>query len=95
VDDDTRLVTTATLVALAGGVIAFFALTDRGRNTLRQVGPALDDVSHTLEEVRTIVQKLDRAVQKANTMVTEIRDVMPSMATDDEPKTHHGPNIIQ
>lgn len=83
-DDDPRLVTTATLVALAGGVLAFFALTNHGRHALRRVGPALDDVSHTLDEVRTIVQKLDRVVQEANDMVTEIRDVMPSTHIDDD-----------
>ena len=63
-DDDPRLVTTATLVALAGGVLAFFALTNRGRDALRRVGPALDDVSHTLDEVRTVIQKIDRVVQE-------------------------------
>ena len=83
-DNHTRLVTTATLVALVGGVTAFFALTDRGRDALRQVGPALDDVSHTLEEVRTIVQKLNRVVQEATAMVTDIRDVVPSLYADDE-----------
>jgi methyl-accepting chemotaxis protein len=84
VDDDPRLVTTATLVALAGGVLAFFALTNRGRDALRRVGPALDDVSHTLDEVRTVIQKIDRVVQEANAMVTDIRDVMPSMHIDDD-----------
>jgi hypothetical protein len=84
VDDDPRLVTTATLVALTAGVLAFFALTDRGRDALRRVGPALDDVSHTLHEVRTIVQKIDRVVQEANAMVTDIRDVMPSINIDDD-----------
>jgi hypothetical protein len=84
VDDDPRLVTTATLVALAGGVLAFFALTNRGRDALRRVGPALDDVSHTLDVVRTVIQKIDRVVQEANAMVTDIRDVMPSMHIDDD-----------
>ena len=83
-DDDPRLVTTATLVALAGGVLAFFVLTDRGRGALRHVGRALDDAAHSLEDVRTIAQKLDRVVQETNAMVTEIREAMPSMHIADD-----------
>lgn len=83
-DNDTRTVTTATLIALAGGVMAFFVLTDRGRDALRRMGPALDDVSHSFEDVRTIVQKLDRVVQEASAMVTDFRDAMPPMHADDD-----------
>ena len=83
-DKDARIITTATLIALAGGVMAFFVLTDRGRDALRRMGPALDDVSHSFEDVRTIVQKLERVVQEANTMVTDFRDAMPSMDDDDD-----------
>ena len=85
-NNDSRIITAATLVALAGGVMAFFVLTDRGRHALRRVGPALDDVSHSFEDVRTIVQKLERVVQEANAMVTDFRDAMPSMHDDDDPE---------
>ena len=83
-DNDTRTITTATLIALAGGVMAFFVLTDRGRDALRRMGPALDDVSHSFEDVRTIVQKLERVVQEANALVADFRDAMPPMHGDDD-----------
>lgn len=82
-DDDARVLTTATLVALAGGVIAFFALTNRGRRALRHVGPALRNVSHTLDEVRTILQNVDRVAQEGTAMVDEIRTAIPSMLKSD------------
>jgi hypothetical protein len=84
VNNDSRIITAATLVALAGGVMAFFVLTDRGRHALRRVGPALDDVSHSFEDVRTIAQKLDRLVREAGAMVTDFRDVMPPTHGDDD-----------
>lgn len=83
-NNDTRTITTATLVALAGGAMAFCVLTDRGRDALRHMGPALDDVSHSLEDLRTVVQKLERVVQEANTLVTDFRDAIPSMHADDD-----------
>ena len=84
-DEETREITGATLVALAGGMIAFFVMTDRGRHALRRVGPALDDVSHTLQEIRAIVKKIDGVVQEAQVMVTDVRAVLPSMKTADHP----------
>jgi hypothetical protein len=88
VDKDARIITTATLIALAGGAMAFFMLTDRGRDALRHMGPALDDVSQSFEDVRTIVQKLERVVQEANAMVTDFRDAMPDR-TRDQVRPHH------
>jgi uncharacterized protein YoxC len=85
-DEETQEIAGATLVALAGGVIAFFLMTDRGRHTLRSVGPALDDVSRTLKEVRAIVRKVDGVVQEAQALVTDARDVLPSMRTADYPE---------
>ena len=85
-NNDSRIITVATLVALAGGVMAFFVLTDRGRHALSRVGPALDDVSHSFADVRTIVQKLNRVVREASAMVTDFRDVMPSTDGDDDPE---------
>ena len=82
-DDDSRIRTTATLVALAGGVIAFFALTRSGRQALRQVGPALDNVWHALDEVRAILRSFDRMAQEARGTVDDIRDAMPSVPKDD------------
>lgn len=82
-DDNARILTTATLVTLAGGVIAFFALTKSGRRALRQVGPALDNVWHTLDEVRTIVQSVDRVAREASATVADVRDAMPSTLKDD------------
>ena len=82
-DDDARLIATATLVALAGGAIAFFAFTRRGRHALRQVGPALDNVWHTLDEVRAIARSLDRVAQEAGATVAHIRDAMPFMLKED------------
>ncbi|MDA1183012.1 MAG: hypothetical protein O2930_00005 [Acidobacteria bacterium] len=82
-DDDARVLATAALVALAGGVIAFFALTDRGRRALRQVSPALHNVTDALDEVRTIVQNLDRVAQEGTAMIADLRDAMPSMRKDD------------
>ena len=80
-DDDTRAITGATLVALAGGMIAFLVMTDRGQHALHRVGPALDDVTRTLQEVREIVRKIDGVVQEAQAMVTDVREVLPSMKT--------------
>ena len=89
-DERDRVITGATLVLLAGGAIAFLALTDRGRNTLRRVGPALDDVSRTLEEVRSIVRKIDGIVQEAQTAVADLRAVLardePSVEPDASPQ---------
>lgn len=85
-DEETREIAGATLVALAGGMIAFFVMTGRGRHTLRRVGPALDDVSRTLQEVREIVRKVDGVVQEAQALVTDARDVLPSMRTADYPE---------
>ena len=84
-DEDTRAITGAMLVALAGGMIAFLALTDRGQRTLRHVGPALDDVSRTLQEVRSIVQKIDGVVQEAQATLTDVRATLPSTQTADYP----------
>ena len=85
-DEETRAITGATLVALAGGIIAFFVMTDRGRHTLRRVGPALDDVSRTLQEVRSIVQKIDGVVQEAQATLADVRAALPSMLTADHPQ---------
>ena len=85
-DEDTRVITGATLVALAGGMVAFLALTGRGRDALRQVGPALDNVSNTLHDIRAIVQKVEGLVQEAQATVTDFRAAFPSMNTPDDPQ---------
>ena len=84
-DEETRVITGATLVAVAGGIMAFLMMTNLGRGALRGVGPALDDVSCTLQEVRTIVHKIDDVVQEAQAMVADVRAVLPSMRTTDSP----------
>lgn len=84
-DEDTRVVTGATLVALAGGTMAFLAFTDRGRNALRHVGPALDDVSRTLQEIRSIVRKVEGVVQEAQATLADVRAAFPPMETADYP----------
>ena len=89
-DERDRVITGAALVLLAGGAIAFLALTDRGRNTLRRVGPALDDVSRTLEEVRSIVRKIDGIVQEAHAAVVDLRAAIardePSVESEASPQ---------
>ena len=84
-EEETRVTTGATLVALAGGMIAFLVLTNLGRGALRRVSPALDDVSSTLQEVREIVHKIDGVVQEAQAMVADVRAVLPSTTTADSP----------
>ena len=84
-DEDTQAIAGATLIALAGGMIAFLVMTDRGRHTLQRVGPALDEVSRALQDIREIVRKIDGVVHEAQAMVTDVRDVLPSMRTADYP----------
>ena len=84
-DERTRVITGATLVGLAGGMMAFLVLTNRGRDALHRVGPALDDVSRTLQEVRSIVLKIDEVVQEAQATVTDVRAVLSSKRTPDDP----------
>ena len=84
-NEDTRVITGATLVALAGGSMAFLAFTDRGRDALRRVGPALDDVSHTLQEIRSIVRKIDGVVQEAEATLTDVRAALPSTKAAEYP----------
>jgi hypothetical protein len=62
--------------ALAGSMMAFFVCTDRGRDALRRAGPALDDLAHTLEELRSIVQKVDGGVQEARLVIADIQDAL-------------------
>ena len=85
-DERDRVITGAALVLLAGGAIAFLALTDRGRSTLRRVGPALDDVSRTLEDVRSIVRKIDGVVQEAHAAVADLRAVLARDDASVEPE---------
>ena len=85
-NEDTRVITGATLVAVAGGMMAFLVLTDRGQDALRRVGPALDDVSRTLQEIRSIVQKIDGVVKEAEATLTDVRAALPSMKTADYPR---------
>lgn len=72
-NEQTRVLTGAMMRAIAGSMMAFFGFTDRGRAALRRAGPALDDLAHTLEELRFIVQKVDGAVQEARLVVTDIQ----------------------
>jgi uncharacterized protein YoxC len=81
VDEDTQAITGAALIALAGGMIAFLVMTDRGRHALQRVGPALDEVSRALQDIREIVRKIDGVVHEAQAMVTDVREVLPSMKT--------------
>jgi hypothetical protein len=76
------------LGALAGSTMAFFAFTDRGRAGLRRAGPALDDLAHTLEELRLIVQKIDGTVREARLMVT---DIQAAVAQHEPPGNQHDP----
>ena len=85
-DEDTRVITGATLVALAGGMVAFLAFTGRGRDALRHVGPALDDVSNTLHDIRAIVQKVEGLVRETQATVTDFRAAFPSTNTPDDPQ---------
>lgn len=85
-DEQNRAIAGAALVALAGGMMAFLLLTDRGRDALRRVGPALDDVSRTLEEVRSIVRKIDDVVQEAQVTIADVRAAFSSMSTPDDPQ---------
>ena len=73
VNDRTRVITGAMIGALAGGMMVFFAFTDRGRDALRRAGPALDDLAHTLEELRSIVQAVDGSVQEARLVAADIQ----------------------
>ena len=85
-DERDRVITGAALLLLAGGAIAFLALTDRGRDALSRVGPALDDVSRTLEEVRSIVRKIDGIVQEAHAAVVDLRAALARDEPSVEPE---------
>jgi len=84
VDERAQVITGARLVALAGGMMALLVLTDRGQSTLRRVGPALDNVSRTLQEVRSIIRKIDDVVQETQAAVTDVRAALSSTRISDD-----------
>lgn len=82
-NEQTRVIAGVTLGALAGSMMAFFVFTDRGRQALRELSPALDDVSRTLEEFRGIIDKADAAVREARVAFADVRGAFAPMAEDD------------
>lgn len=87
-NEQTRVLTGAMMGALAGSMMAFFAFTDRGRDALRRAGPALDDLAHTLEELRSIAQKVDGGVQEARLVAATFQ---AALARNEPPGNQHDP----
>jgi hypothetical protein len=58
VDDRSRIVLSAVLGAIAGGVAGYLFLTEDGRRVRERIGPGMDDV---VQEVRRLRSAMDSA----------------------------------
>lgn len=88
VNEQTRVIAGVTMGAVAGSLVAFFVFTERGRESLRRVSPALDDVSRTLEEFRRVIDKAEAAVREAREAFTDVRSAFAPSPHDGHRNGH-------
>ena len=81
-NDQARILGSAVVGALVGGLAAYLVFTTRGRNAFAQVNPTLEDLSHQLQEFRL-------ALRRAKGVAHEVRraaeDVQIVLAGEDLP----------
>lgn len=59
--------------AILGAAAAHLLLTERGRRTLHDVRPALDDLSHALHDACAAIDRLGAAVREGRRVTRELR----------------------
>jgi hypothetical protein len=64
VDDRSKILLSAVLGALAGGVAGYLYLTDGGRRVRQRLEPGLDDVGRELRRLRGAVDRARVAAQE-------------------------------
>ena len=66
-----ELTIVATGVAL-GAVSAYVLLTPRGRAMLYRLGPAMEEITEALAEIRRLIQRVDAAADEGRQVIHEV-----------------------
>jgi hypothetical protein len=73
VDDRSRILLSACLGALAGGVAGYLFLTDEGRRVRERLDPGMDDVLREVRGLRAAADKARMAVNEGLAAVEDLR----------------------
>jgi len=73
VDDRSRILLSACLGALAGGVAGYLFLTDEGRRVRERLEPGMDDLLRELRGLRAAADKARMAVGEGLAAVEDLR----------------------
>jgi len=72
-NDDLRIAGGVIVGAMIGGVAAHLLLTDRGRRSLRLLGPAIGEVSQAMRDVGQALDRLGHAMREGRLVARELR----------------------
>lgn len=79
-EDRSRVLLSAYLGAIAGGVAGYLFLTEDGRHLRERLEPEMDDVLHEMRRLRSAAEKARLAVSEGLLTVQEIRRGMTPKA---------------
>lgn len=74
-----NVITGVTLVAVISGLAAAFLYTERGRESIRRLEDALDELGEGLQHLRTTVRKATRVVAEGMEVATEGMDAVTEL----------------
>ena len=77
-DDSSRVVTTACVGAVVGGVLGWLYLTGSGRRVRDQVEPGLDRVLNDLKRARAVGEKAKAALGEGRELLADLMAVRRS-----------------
>ena len=82
-NDQMRIVGGSVLGAVIGGVAAYLLMTEDGRGRLRHVGPAVDDLSRVLQDLRSTISKLSDVAVEGRHSADRVRAAFTGNAFSD------------
>jgi hypothetical protein len=71
-----RILGSAVVGALVGGVAAYLVFTTRGRDAFAQVNPTLDDLSHQLREFRLALRRARGVAHEVRRAAVDVQTVL-------------------
>jgi len=77
VDDRSRVLMSACLGAIIGGVGGYLFLTEDGRRVRERLEPGMDDLLREMRHLKSAVEKARLAAQEGWTAIEELRQSTP------------------
>jgi gas vesicle protein len=78
VDDRSRILMSACLGAIIGGLGGYLFLTEDGRRVRERLEPGMDDVLREMRHLKSAVEKARLAAQEGWTTIEELRQPLPA-----------------